>query len=153
MKKMMSLLLSSVVLVSLAACTNAKTTSTAPNSTDTNGQVPKAENAQNAKQDATSEIRKKQMEADIRAREQRNDMGGNQMKRADGDLESEVRTKLEANIPNGKLTVNAKDGAVTVAGSVPVQDQLDKVKPLAMQIKGVKSVAVKATVAPPVTTK
>lgn len=149
MKKIMPLLLSSVVLVSAAACNNAKTTSTAPNSTDTNGQVPQAENAQNAQKDATNEVRKKQMESDIRAREQRNEAGGDKMKRADGDLESEVRTKLEANIPNSKLTVDAKDGAVTVAGTVPTQAQLAKVEPLAKQIKGVKNVAVKATVAPP----
>ncbi|XGW00263.1 MAG: BON domain-containing protein [Leptolyngbya sp. BL-A-14] len=149
MKKIMPLLLSSVVLVSVAACNNAKTTSEAPNSTDTNGQVPKAENAQNSQKDATSEVRKKQMESDIRAREQRNDTGGDQMKRADGDLESEVRTKLEANIPDGKLTVDSKDANVTVSGTVPTQAQLAKVEPLAKQIKGVKNVAVKATVAPP----
>lgn len=149
MKKMMPLLLSSVLLVSVAACNNAKTASDAPNSTDTNGQVPKAENAQNSQKDATSEVRKKQMEADIRAREQRNDAGGDQMKRADGDLESEVRTKLEANIPNGKLTVDSKDANVTVSGTVPTQAQLAKVEPLAKQIKGVKNVVVKATVAPP----
>ncbi len=153
MKKIALLLLSGVLIVSAAACNNAKTTSDAPNSTDNNGQVPKAENAQTAQSDATSDVRKKQMESDIRAREQRNDAGGDQMKRADGDLESEVRTKLEANIPNGKLTVNAKDGAVTVAGTVPVQAQLAKVEPLAKEIKGVKSVAVKATVAAPVEKK
>ncbi|MBW4695227.1 MAG: BON domain-containing protein [Lyngbya sp. HA4199-MV5] len=152
MKKIIPLLLSGAVLVSVAACNNAKTTSDAPNSTDTNGQVPQAENAQNAQKDATNDVRKKQMESDIRAREQRNKSGGDEMKRADGDLESEVRTKLEANIPNGKLTVDAKDGAVTVAGTVPTQAQLTKVEPLAKQIKGVKTVAVKATVAPPVNT-
>lgn len=149
MNKLMPLLLSGVLLASVAACNNAKTTSDAPNSTDTNGQVPKAENAQNAQNDASNDVRKKQMESDIRAREQRNDAGGDQMKRADGDLESEVRTKLEANIPNGKLTVDSKDGAVTVSGTVPTQAQLTKVEPLAKQIKGVKTVAVKATVAPP----
>ncbi|PSB26859.1 BON domain-containing protein [Stenomitos frigidus] len=149
MKKIIPLLLGGFLLVSTAACNNAKTTSDAPNSTDTNGQVPKAQDAKTAQNDATSDVRKKQMESDIRAREQRNDAGGDQMKRADGDLESEVRTKLEANIPNGKLTVNAKNGDVTVAGTVPVQAQLAKIEPLSKQIKGVKNVAVKATVAAP----
>jgi osmotically-inducible protein OsmY len=153
MKKIIPLLLGGVLLVSTAACNNAKTTSDAPNTTDNNGQVPKAQDAKTAQDDASNTIRKKQMESDIRAREQRNDTGGDQMKRADGDLESEVRTKLEANIPNGKLTVDAKNGDVTVAGSVPTQAQLAKVEPLAKQIKGVKTVAVKATVAPPVEKK
>ena len=153
MKKIIPLLLGGFLLVSTAACNNAKTTSDAPNSTDSNGQVPKAQDAKTAQDDATNSVRKKQMESDIRAREQRNNAGGDQMKRADGDLESEVRTKLEANIPNGKLTVDAKNGDVTVAGTVPVQAQLAKIEPLSKQIKGVKTVAVKATVAPPVEKK
>jgi osmotically-inducible protein OsmY len=149
MKKIIPLLLGGVLMASVAACDNAKTTSDAPNSTNNNGEAPKAQEAQDANKDATNDVRKKQLNADIQAREQRNKTGGDEMKRADGDLQSEVRSKLEANIPNGKLTVDAKDGAVTVAGSVPTQAQLNKVEPLAMQIKGVKSVAVKATVAAP----
>ena len=153
MKKIIPLLLGGFLLVSTAACNNAKTASEAPNTTDNNGQAPKAQDAKTAQDDATNDVRKKQMESDIRAREQRNKAGGDEMKRADGDLESEVRTKLEANIPNGKLTVDAKNGDVTVAGTVPVQAQLAKIEPLAKQIKGVKNVAVKATVAAPVEKK
>ena len=153
MKKIIPLLLGGFLLVSTAACNNAKTTSDAPNTTDKNGQVPKAQDAKTAQDDASNDVRKKQMESDIRAREQRNNASGDPMKRADGDLESEVRTKLEANIPNGKLVVDAKNGDVTVAGTVPVQAQLAKIEPLAKQIKGVKNVAVKATVAPPVEKK
>ena len=148
MNKLASILLSSFLLLSVAACNNAKTTSTAPNSTENNGQVPETEDAKNSQKDATSDVRKRQLESDIRAREQRNDAAGNQEERADGDLESEVRSKLEANLPASKLTVDAKDGAVTVSGTVPTQEQLGKVQPLAKQIQGVKSVAVKATVAP-----
>ena len=36
----------------------------------------------------------------------------------------------------------------TVAGVVKTQGQLDKIKPLAMEIKGVRSVMVKAVVKP-----
>ncbi len=147
MRTIISLLAGGLLMVSVSACNNAKTASDAPNATDNNGQASTAANTQTAKNDATSDIRKKQMESDIRAREQRNDAGGDQMKRADGDLESEVRTKLEANIPNSKLIVDAKEGAVTVAGTVTNQAQLTKVEPLTKQIKGVKTVAVKATVA------
>jgi osmotically-inducible protein OsmY len=153
MKKIIPLLLGGFLLVSTAACNNAKTASDAPNSTSNNGSVPSAQDAKNAQNDATNDVRKKQIESDIRAREQRNDTGGDQMKRADGDLQSEVRGKLEANIPNGKLTVDSKNGAVTVAGSVPNQAQLAKIEPLTKEIKGVKSVAVKATVAAPVEKK
>ena len=75
-------------------------------------------------------------------------MGGDTQKRAEGDLASEVRSKLEANIPRGKLTVEAKNSEITVSGAVSNQEQLNKIKPLAMEIKGVRSVVVKAVVKP-----
>lgn len=145
MKKLIPLLLGSFLLF---GCGDAKTASEAPNTTDKNGQVPTTQEAQDAKGDAQSELRRKQLDADIQAREQRNDLGGDDSVRAEGDLESEVRSKLEANIPNGQLTVDAEDANVTVSGTVQNQDQLNKIEPLAKEIKGVQSVTVKATVAP-----
>jgi hypothetical protein len=126
MKKVMPLLLGGFLLVSTVACNNAKTTSDAPNATNNSGQVPNTQEAQTAKNDATNDVRKKQIESDIRAREQRNDAGGNQDKRTDGDLQSEVRGKLEANIPNSKLTVDSKEGVVTVAGLYRLKHSLPK---------------------------
>ncbi len=146
MKKLISIFCGGLLLAGLAAC-NAKTASNAPNSTANNGQPPAASTANTNKNDATSDTRKNQIESDIRAREQRNQVAGNPNQRADGDLESEVRGKLEANIPQSKLTIDSKDGAVTVSGTVPTQNDLNKIEPLAKQIKGVKSVAVKASVA------
>jgi hypothetical protein len=146
MKKIVPFILGSLLVAGLGACT-AKTSSNAPNSTANNGQPPAA-NTTNANQnDATSKTRLNQLNSDIRAREQRNKAGGDQLARADNDLKSEVRDKLEANIPKSNLTVDAKDGAVTVSGNVPTQNDLNKIEPLAKQIKGVKSVAVKASVA------
>jgi hyperosmotically inducible periplasmic protein len=142
------LLISGLLIVSLSACTDAKTTADAPASTSNNGTVSAGKNSQANQSDAQSATRKKQLEADIRAREQRNNMGGDPLKRAEGDLASEVRSKLEANIPGGKLTVAAKKSDVTVAGVVATQAQLDKIKPLAMEIKGVTNVEVKAIVKP-----
>lgn len=143
-----SIILGSFLLFSTMACNAAKTSSEAPNSTENAGTVPDTETARNNQEDGTSEVRRAQANADIRAREQRNNIGGDPLKRADGDLQSEVRSKLEVNIPASQLTVEAKDGVVTVSGTVPTQEQLDKIQPLAMEIKGVKSVDVKATVAP-----
>ncbi len=139
---------SSVLLVTLSACDTSKTTSDAPKSTTDNGKVVTSQNEKPMQNDAESDVRKKQLEADIRAREQRNNMGGDSKKRTDSDLSSEVRSKLEANIPNAKLTVSAKDANVTVSGVVATQAQLDKIKMLGMEIKGVNSVIVKATVNP-----
>lgn len=142
------LILSILLAGSLSACSTAsKTAENAPSSTNTNGSST-SENANVNKGDAQSDVRKKQLESDIRAREQRNKIGGDPQKRDAGDLSSQVRSKLEANIPNGKLTVDAKDANVTVAGTVANKAQLDKIKPLAMEIKGVKTVIVKAVVSP-----
>lgn len=142
------LLLSILLASSISACSTAKTSSTAPDSTDTNGQTSTTANNSNTTSDAQSDIRKKQIESDIRAREQRNKAGGDPLKRDDSDLASEVRGKLEANIPRSKLTVDAAEAVVTVSGTVPSKAELDKIKPLAMQIKGVKNVMVKAAVKP-----
>jgi hyperosmotically inducible periplasmic protein len=142
------LVLSGLMLSGLSACNAAKTASDAPNSTSDNGAVTADKNVQATQNDAQNETRKKQLEADIRAREQRNNIGGDPQKRAEADLASEVRSKLEANIPRGKLTVTANQSDVTVAGVVATQEQLDKIKPLSMEIKGVRSVIVKATVSP-----
>jgi Predicted periplasmic or secreted lipoprotein len=68
--------------------------------------------------------------------------------RAQGDLESEVRSKLEANLPASQLTVTAKDGVVTVSGTVPTQPQYERINPLAKEIKGVTEVIVNVAIAP-----
>ena len=142
------LLLLGVLVVTVSACSQAKTAADAPNSTDNNGQVTATENGKATQDDAQSDIRKKQLAADNRARAQRNDIGGDPQKRTEGDLANEVRNKLESNISDGKLTIAAKNADITVSGVVSSQQQLDKIKPLAMEIKGVNSVTVKAVVTP-----
>jgi osmotically-inducible protein OsmY len=148
MKQITTLILSGVLMVVAAACGDVtKTSENAPSSTEKVAETPTTKTAQTNKDDATSKVRQSQLDSDIRAREQRNNITGGDSDRANSDLASEVRSKLEANIPNGSLTVAAKDGAVVVSGTVPTLDQLDKVKSLALQIKGVKSVDVAAKVA------
>jgi hyperosmotically inducible periplasmic protein len=119
-----------------------------PNPTATTSASPTVGAVKDNKDDATSKVRRDQLNSDIRAREQRNNVTGGDTDRASADLSSEIRSKLEANIPNGSLTVSAKDGAVVVSGTVPAQNQLAKIEPLVKQIKGVKSVKVAAKVAP-----
>jgi osmotically-inducible protein OsmY len=53
-------------------------------------------------------------------------------------------------LPASRLTVEASDeGTVTVSGTVTNQEQLDKIEPLAKEIKGVNNVVVNATVGQP----
>lgn len=147
MKKLTSFLIGSILLFSAACDNTAKTTENAPEP----GAVPAtpaAQTTQGAKEDAQSEVRRRQLNADIRAREERNLLTTDRTDRAAADLASEVRSKLEANIPGGALTVKAtKDGKVRVSGTVSNQEQLAKIEPLAREIKGVNSVIVDATVA------
>lgn len=157
MKKLTPFLLSAVLAFGAAACQNpdtAKTSSAAPNNANQVADTASPQATQSAQKDAQSQTRRDQLNADIRAREQRNDEfnNGKASDRSAASLASEVRSKLEANIPNGLLTVEAaKDGTVTVGGTVTNQQQLDKIKPLAHQIKGVTNVIVKATVNQPKT--
>jgi len=161
MNKLAPLLISGVLLFGAVACDGGAKTAGGPNSDTTKtaespssgasssasptaSDAAKPDNA--AKEDATSDVRRAQANSDIRAREQRNNAGGDTLKRADGDLESEVRSKLEVNLPKSKLEVKAKDGAVTVSGAVASQDQLGKIETLTKQIKGVKSVVNQAKV-------
>jgi hyperosmotically inducible periplasmic protein len=141
------LLLNLVLIGSISACNEAKTSSDAPSATETAAPVATT-NDRATKDDAQSGTRRKQLDADIRSREQRNNVAGDPLKRTQGDLASEVRSKLEANIPNGKLTILANEAKITVSGTVKTQEQLDKIKPLAMEIKGVDSVMVKAVIIP-----
>ncbi|MBR8840163.1 MAG: BON domain-containing protein [Stigonema ocellatum SAG 48.90 = DSM 106950] len=151
MKKLTSFLISSLLVFSAAACeNNAKTSSAAPdNPSAAPSETPNAQATQTALKDSQSDLRRKQLNEDIRANEQRNNTlnDGAASNRSEGALASEVRSKLEANIPKGHLVIKAaKDGTVTVGGTVTNQNELGKIEPLAKQIKGVKSVVNNAKV-------
>lgn len=149
MKKIIPLIVGSLLVIGAIGCQDtAKTSSNAPDTTTENVEAPDAQTAEQIKDDATSEVRRDQLNSDIRAREQRNNITGGDADRTDGDLQSEVRSKLEANLPASKLGVEAEDGAVTVVGTVPTEEQLQRIEPLAKEIKGVQSVKVDAKVAP-----
>ncbi|MDF5719937.1 MAG: BON domain-containing protein [Rhizonema sp. PD37] len=141
MKKISLFLLSSILLLGTVACKDtAKTSANAPDSTQGSTNVPDAKTVEANKDDAQSQMRRNQLNADIRAHEQRNDAfnkGGT--KRTDAALATEVRDKLEANIPGSQLLVDAKDGVVTISGDIFHSENMKKIE-LAKQIKGVKSV-------------
>jgi hyperosmotically inducible periplasmic protein len=144
-------LLVGVLSLGAVACSEAaRTSSEAPDSTKDKEkiEVPASSQAQDTQADAQSGVRRNQLDSDIRAREERNNITGGDADRANGDLASEVRSKLEANLPASVLTIEAKEGIVTVSGTVPTQEQFARIESLAKEIKGVQSVVVKAVVAP-----
>lgn len=151
MKKLTTFLLSGVLLFGVAACAqDAKTSADAPNTTNASPQTPEADAQKAAKDDAQSKLRRDQLNSNIRATEQRNNAlnQGKAAGRDDEAIASEVASKLEANIPNGQLVVDGKEnGLVIISGTVPTKEQLDKIEPLAKQIKGVTTVQNKVTIA------
>lgn len=147
MKKLTPFVLSGMLLLGTVACTTSRTSTDAPGVG--NNEVENPQNVEGTQEDASSEIRQDQLNSDIRAREQRNNVTGGDADRADADLESEVRAKLEANIPQGKLDIQADNGVVTVKGTVPDQKEYDTIEPLAKEIKGVQQVKVDVAVVPP----
>lgn len=152
MKKLTTFLLSGVLLFGAAACTDgSKTAADAPNTTEASPTAPDAEAAKEAQEDAQNPVRRDQLNSDIRAREERNNAlnQGAAQGRDEDNVASEVRSKLEANLPASALVVDSEDnGVVVVSGTVPTKQQFDKIEPLAKEIKGVTTVQVKATVAP-----
>jgi hyperosmotically inducible periplasmic protein len=150
MNKLSVFLLSGFLMLGATACDSARTSSEAPTTTQNNPQAADTQEASDTQGDAVSETRRNQANADIRAREQRNDMlnDGSAEGRDDDDLTSEVRSKLEANLPASALVVDTEGGIVTISGTVPTQEQYDRIAVLAQDIKGVRSLDIKAKVAP-----
>ncbi|GAB4540943.1 MAG: hypothetical protein Tsb0014_32500 [Pleurocapsa sp.] len=149
MKKLTTVLLTSLLVFGTAACSNIdKTSADAPNQPGVDTNAPTKTEAQQDLGDAQSQIRRKQLDEDIQAREQRNDFfnNGSGKNRPDSDIASEVRDKLEANLPSSELTIDSQQGIVTVGGTVPTPEQLARIKSLTKQIKGVNGVKVEANV-------
>ena len=148
MKKLTSVLLTSFLVLGTAACSNLKKTS-ANAGEGLNIHVPTKAEAKQTIEDAQSQIRRQQLNQDLRAREQRNNFfnNGSANNRSDADLASEVRDKIEANLPSSELSIEAQDGIVTVSGTVTNPQQFNEIKTLAEQIKGVRGVNIDAMVA------
>lgn len=146
MNKLTAILLGSTLLFGAVGCDVARTSGDAPTSEEETVEEPAQ--VEETLEDATSDIRQEQLDSDIRAREQRNDVFGEQEQRDDSDLESEVRAKLEANIPRSKLTIDAENGAVFITGTVPSEKEYSTIEPLAKEITGVDSVQVDVEIVP-----
>jgi osmotically-inducible protein OsmY len=130
MKKIITLVLGSLLLLGATACT---------------------ENSNTTAKDGEG-VRSNQIESDARARDQRertNSATGSDQQTT-GDLAVDVRNSLESKLPGSRLAVDVDDGngMATIDGTVVSQKQFDEIKPLVMAFDGIKSVNVKAEVKP-----
>ncbi len=152
MNKLTLLVLSGTLLFAGVGCDDvARTSGDAPTTVEEGAQVDDPTQVEATQDDATSEVRREQLDADIRAREERDEVfGDDEQARADSDLQSQVRAKLEANITQGQLTVEAENGRVIIVGTVPNQQDYDSIVPLAQEIQGVNEVIIRdVKVVPP----
>lgn len=149
MNKLTAFLLSSVIVLGAAGCSEvAKTSPNAPDSVSGASEPLTLDAALRNETDATDPMRRAQANSDIRAREQRYNLFREGQARSDDNLKSEVRSKLEVNLQTAQLAVDSENGIVTVAGAVQNEHHLNKIAPLAQEIRGVKDVVVKAVVSP-----
>ncbi|MEM8830860.1 MAG: BON domain-containing protein [Cyanobacteria bacterium P01_G01_bin.19] len=148
MNKLVGFLVGGTLLFGAVGCDVARTSADAPTEIEDGAVVEEPAQVEETLEDANSEIRQDQLTSDIRAREQRNDIAGDQQERNDSDIESEVRAKLEANIPRAKLTIDAEDGNVAIVGTVPSEKEYESIMPLAEEIVGVDTVTMEVDIIP-----
>lgn len=149
MNKFTLLCLTGVLGLGVSACGDvARTSTSAPDSINEVGNPPDLDTVLKNKSDATNPTRRAQANADIRAREQRYNVFRKGKERSDRNVQSEVRSKLEVNLPTSQLAIQANQGIVTVTGYVQTQDNLERIEPLAREIRGVRDVNVQAEVGP-----
>ena len=149
MSKFTLLCLIGVLGLGVSACGDvARTSNNAPDSLKEVGHPPDLDTVLGNESDATNPIRRAQANADIRAREQRYNLFREGEKRSDRNVQSEVRSKLEVNLPTSQLTIQANQGIVTVTGYVQTQENLEQIEPLAREIRGVRDVNVQAEIGP-----
>jgi len=149
MNKFTLLCLTGVLGLGVSACGDvARTSTSAPNSVNEVGYPPDLDTVLGNESDATNPIRRAQANADIRAREQRYNVFREGEERSNRNVQSEVRSKLEVNLPTSQLAIQANQGIVTVTGYVQTQENLERIEPLAREIRGVRDVNVQAEVGP-----
>ncbi|MFP5271112.1 BON domain-containing protein [Coleofasciculus sp.] len=149
MNKFTLLCLTGVLSLGVSACGDvARTSNSAPDSINEVANPPDLDTVLRNESDATNPIRRAQANADIRAREQRYNVFREGQERSDSNVQSEVRSKLEVNLATSQLAVQANQGIVTVTGYVQTQENLERIEPLAREIRGVRDVNVQAEVGP-----
>ncbi|NEO42433.1 MAG: BON domain-containing protein [Moorea sp. SIOASIH] len=146
MNKLMPILLGGVILFGAAACDDAKTSDEASYSIDQKDEELVTLRSEGNQGDAMLQGTQEEMESKIVTTQEQNQALGNLENDEDDQLASLVLNNLETNLPNSQLEVEAAEGIVTISGKVSSDDQLSQIAPLAIQVEGVQSVDVQATV-------
>ncbi|MEH2458710.1 BON domain-containing protein [Nostoc sp.] len=141
MKKLIPLLVSSILVVGTFGCQEApKTGSETPNTTNEAAQAP-ATPASQINQTTTNVPAKKTTPSVAST-----DAEKTAATKAKGDLKTEVSKNLNKGLPGNKLQVENKEGEIILKGTAASKEELQKAETLAKEVEGVKTVKVEAKV-------
>jgi hyperosmotically inducible periplasmic protein len=140
MKKIIPFLVSGILMVGAVACQqDASKTSDAGTTNEAPATTAKEATSKTATDTATKTTNAAKGTAD----------GAKTAVTGAGGVKTIVKNRLEEKFPGSKLSVEEKEGVLTVKGTVPDQATLKKIEPAVKEYKfqGVKTVKVEATVA------
>ncbi|MEH2249052.1 BON domain-containing protein [Nostoc sp.] len=146
MKKLIPLLVSSILVVGTFGCQEApKTGSETPSTTNEAAQVP-AKPASQTTQTAKIPGKETTPLAASTNTKVKTDSEKTAATKAKSDLKIEVSKKLNKGLPGNKLQVENKESEIILKGTASSQEELHKAETLAKEVQGVKTVKVEAKV-------
>ncbi len=146
MKKIILLLVSSILVVGTFGCQEAPKTGSETSSTTNEAAqataTPASQINQNAKIPGT-ETTPLAASTDTKVK---TDFGKTAATKAKSSLKTEVSEKLNKGLPGNKLQVENKKGEIILKGTATSAEELKKAETLAKEVQGVKTVKVEAKV-------
>ncbi|MEH1971606.1 BON domain-containing protein [Nostoc sp.] len=151
MKKLIPLLVSSILVVGTFGCQEApKTGSETPSSTNQAAQAPATPASQiNQTADRTTAKIPAKETAPLAASTDTKvkiDSEKTAATKAKSNLKTEVSEKLNKGLPGNKLQVETKEGEIILKGTAASAEELKKAETLTKEVQGVKTVKVEAKV-------
>ena len=151
MKKLILLLVSSILVVGTFGCQEApKTDSETPNTTNEAAQGPAKPASQiNQTADKTTAKIPGTQTTPLAANTDtkvKTDSEKTAATKANSNLETEVSEKLNKGLPGNKLQVENKEGEIILKGIAASAEELQKAETLIKEVQGVKTVKVEAKV-------
>ncbi|MEH2222884.1 BON domain-containing protein [Nostoc sp.] len=146
MKKLILLVVSSILVVGTFGCQEApKTGSETPSTTNEAAQAPAKPASQTNQTAKVPETQTTPLAANTGTKV-KTDAEKTAATKAKSDLKTEVSAKLNKGLPGNKLQVENKQGEIILKGTATSVEELKKAETLAKEVQGVKTVKVEAKV-------
>ncbi|MEH2087012.1 BON domain-containing protein [Nostoc sp.] len=146
MKKLILLVVSSILVVGTFGCQEApKTGSETPSTTNEAAQAPAKPASQTNETAKVPETPTTPLTTNTGTKI-KTDAEKTAATKAKSDLKTEVSAKLNKGLPGNKLQVENKEGEIILKGTAASVEELKKAETLAKEVQGVKTVKVEAKV-------